>query len=286
VVDASAAGTAAGGAPPVVCTVADAVATVRLDRPEAMNSLTRATKEALLATLRTVADDDAVRAVVLTGSGRAFCVGQDLREHVADLRAADSATAADVGTDPAATLGGTVREHYNPITTLLSTMPKPVLAAVNGVAAGAGASFAFACDLRLLGASGAFNLAFAGIGLSCDSGASWWLPRLVGVARAKELLLLPQTVPAAEALELGLATRVVPDDELAAAAAELAARLAAGPTQAYAAIRRAVAYSQGHDLHSSLEHEAGLMERTGATTDHRGAVEAFVAKRPPTFSGA
>jgi 2-(1,2-epoxy-1,2-dihydrophenyl)acetyl-CoA isomerase len=288
-VAAAAAGTSAGAAPPVVCTVSDAVATVRLNRPEAMNSLTRDTKEALLATLRAVADDDAVRAVILTGSGRAFCVGQDLREHVADLRAADGGTSSGDLTEGSAAsgaLGTTVREHYNPIATLLSTMPKPVLAAVNGVAAGAGASFAFACDLRLLGESGGFNLAFAGIGLSCDSGASWWLPRLVGVARAKELLLLPRTVRAAEALELGLATRVVPDDELAAAAAELAGRLAIGPTQAYAAIRRAVAYSQGHDLHSSLEHEAELMERTGATADHRGAVEAFVAKRPPRFSGS
>ena len=293
-VAAAAAGTSAGAAPPVVCTVSDAVATVRLNRPEAMNSLTRDTKEALLATLRAVADDDAVRAVILTGSGRAFCVGQDLREHVADLRAADGGTSpgqpteATEATEARAAsdaLGTTVREHYNAIATLLSTMPKPVLAAVNGVAAGAGASFAFACDLRLLGESGGFNLAFAGIGLSCDSGASWWLPRLVGAARAKELLLLPRTVRAAEALELGLATQVVPDDDLAAAAAELAGRLATGPTQAYAAIRRAVAYSQGHDLHSSLEHEAELMERTGATADHRGAVEAFVAKRPPTFSG-
>ena len=273
------AGDAAGSRAPVACTVADGVATVRLDRPEAMNSLTLATKTALLEALRAVAEDDAVRAVVLTGSGRAFCVGQDLREHVADLRAADRDPAEGTG------LGTTVREHYNPITTLLSTMPKPVLAAVNGVAAGAGASFAFACDLRLLGESGGFNLAFAGIGLSCDSGASWWLPRLVGAARATELLLLPRTVRAAEAVQLGLASQVVPDDELPGAAAELAGRLADGPTQAYAAIRRAVAFSAGHGLAASLEHEAELMESTGATADHRAAVEAFVAKQPPRFTG-
>jgi len=267
---------------PVRCTREGAVATVRLDRPGAMNSLTLATKTALLEVLRRVAADDAVRCVVLTGSGRAFCVGQDLHEHVADLRAAH---AVDGPAQPAG-LGATVREHYNPIVTLLSTMPKPVVAAVNGVAAGAGASFAFACDLRLLAESGGFNLAFAGIGLSCDSGASWWLPRLVGAARAKELLLLPRTVRATEALTLGLATTVVPDDELPAAAAELAARLADGPTQAYAAIRRAVAFSAGHDLPAALENEAGLMASTGATTDHRAAVEAFVAKRPPHFTGS
>jgi len=262
---------------PVTCTLAGAVATVRLARPEAMNSLTRATKSALLDALRRVAEDDAVRAVVLTGSGRAFCVGQDLREHAADLRAAEPEHSP---------LSATVREHYNPIASLLSTMPKPVVAAVNGVAAGAGASFAFACDLRLVAESAGFNLAFAGIGLSCDSGASWWLPRLVGVARAKELLLLPRTVRADEAVQLGLASQVVPDDELPAAAAELAGRLAAGPTRAYAAIRRAVAFSAGHDLSTALEHEADLMASTGATADHRAAVEAFLAKQPPTFTGS
>lgn len=265
---------------PVGLTLEGAVAVVRLQRPEAMNSLDRTTKDALLGALRQAADDDAVRAVLLTGTGRAFSAGQDLREHVADLRAVGSGDGAS-----SFELGRTVRDHYNPIATLLATMPKPVVAAVNGVAAGAGASFALAADVRLVGESGGFNLAFSAIALSCDSGSSWWLPRLVGVARAKDLLLFPRTVGAAEALELGLATRVVPDDELPAAALELAAQLAAGPTQAYAAIRQAVAYSASHDLAASLEHEAALMDRTGATSDHRGAVEAFVAKQRPTFTG-
>ncbi|WP_460458715.1 enoyl-CoA hydratase-related protein [Angustibacter peucedani] len=259
---------------------AGAVAVVRLQRPEAMNSLDRATKVALLAALQQAADDASVRAVLLTGTGRAFSAGQDLREHVADLRAAGEG---DGGSS--FELGRTVREHYNPIATLLATMPKPVVAAVNGVAAGAGASFAFAADVRLVAESGGFNLAFSAIALSCDSGSSWWLPRLVGIARAKDLLLFPRTVRAAEALELGLATRVVPDDELPTAALELAQQLAAGPTQAYAAIRQAVDYSATHDLADSLEHEAGLMDRTGATSDHRDAVEAFVAKQRPTFTG-
>ena len=250
------------------------VATLTMLRP----GLSSASRRELLAHARDVAADESVRAVLLIGTGRAFCVGQDLHEHVADLRAD--------GGEPATGLGTTVREHYNPITTLLSTMPKPVLAAVNGIAAGAGASFAFACDLRLIAASGGFNLAFAGIGLSCDSGASWWLPRLVGAARAKELLLLPRTVRADEALQLGLASQVVPDDELAAAAGDLAGRLAAGPTQADAAIRRAVAFSAGHDLPTALENEAELMASTGATADHRAAVEAFLAKQPPTFTGS
>jgi len=255
-----------------------AVATVTLARPEAMNALDDASKVALLAALREAAGDTAVRAVVLTGTGRAFCVGQDLREH----RAALAATAPGGEFE----LSDTVRDHYNPITTKLATMPKPVVAAVNGVAAGAGVGFALACDVRLVAEGAGFNTAFAGIGLSCDSGASWWLPRLVGVARAKELLMMPRTVGSAEALQLGLATRVVADDELPRAAAELAAELAAGPTLAYASIKAAVLYSQTHDLADSLANESHLMGVTGRSADHRGAVEAFVAKRPPTFTGS
>jgi 2-(1,2-epoxy-1,2-dihydrophenyl)acetyl-CoA isomerase len=275
---------------PVDYQVQDAVAVIRLQRPEAMNSLDRATKVALLDALRTAADDDGVRCVVLTGSGRAFSAGQDLREHVADLRAAaGAADGSGEGSGDASAasfaLGSTVREHYNPIATLIATMAKPVVASVNGVAAGAGASFAFAADIRLVAESAGFNLAFSAIALSCDSGASWWLPRLVGVAKAKDLLLFPRTVRAAEALELGLATRVLPDDELEAASMELARQLAAGPTLAYGAIRRAIAYSQSHDLAESLANEADLMDLTGASADHHGAVEAFVAKQQPTFQG-
>jgi len=263
---------------PVRYSVDGAVATVTLNRPAAMNALDVATKEALLGALQRAADDDAVRAVVLTGSGRAFCVGQDLREHAALLAAASE-------DGSGFQLGDTVRDHYNPIVTLISTMAKPVVAAVNGVAAGAGAAFAFACDLRLVASGAGFNLAFAGIGLSSDSGSSWNLPRLVGMARAKELLLLPRTVGADEALALGLATKVVPDDELPAAAAELAARLATGPTLAYAAIRQALAFSQTHDLADSLANEAQLMGRTGRSADHAAAVRSFLAKESPTFSG-
>lgn len=265
---------------PVRYEVAGGVATVTLDRPNAMNALDVATKEELVGALQRAADDDAVRAVVLTGSGRAFCVGQDLREHAALLQQARSG---DSGT--AFQLDDTVRDHYNPIVLLLSTMDKPVVAAVNGVAAGAGAAFAFACDVRLVAASAGFNLAFSAIGLSCDSGSSWSLPRLVGLARAKDLLFFPRTVGADEALSLGLATRVVPDDELPAAAAELAARLASGPTRSYAAIRRALLFSQTHDLAESLAHEAELMGSTGRSEDHAAAVQSFLAKEQPTFHG-
>ncbi len=250
------------------------VATVRIERPEAMNALDLATKSALLAALREVADDGDVRCVVLTGAGdRAFCVGQDLREHVELMRAGD------------ASLATTVTEHYNPIVELLATMDKPVVAALNGVAAGAGAAFAFAADLRIMVDTAGVNLAFAGIALSCDSGSSWTLQRLVGPARAKELLLLPRTVPAAECLELGLATRVVATADLGATVDDLASTLAQGPTLAYGSIRRALAFSAGNPLAASLAHEAELMGRTGATADHAAAVDAFLAKETPTFTG-
>ena len=258
---------------PVVVSREGGVATVRFNRPEAMNSLSVATKEALLVALTEVADDPDVRCVVLTGTGRAFCVGQDLREHVGLLQ----------GEDPS--LWETVPTHYNPVVELLATMNKPVVAALNGVAAGAGAAFAMAADFRVMVEGAGMNLAFAGIALSCDSGSSWWLPRLVGPARAKELLLLPRTVPAAECLELGLATKVVPAEELEDTVRELAAQLAAGPTLAYGSIRRAVAFSAGHDLAASLAHEAELMALTGSSADHRAAVDAFLAKEKPRFTG-
>ena len=259
---------------PVRLDVTDGVATITLDRAEAMNSLDVATKVALRDAVLQVAEDTEVRCVVLTGSGRAFCVGQDLKEHIGLLQSG--------ATD---TLFTTVPEHYNPIVTALMTMPKPVMAAVNGVAAGAGASLAFACDFRLLADSAGFNLAFTGIALSCDTGSSWTLPRLVGRAKALELLYFPRTIPAEESLELGLATKVVPSGSLAEEAASFAARLAAGPTLAYGAVRRSVTYSAGHDFESSVGFEGEMMSLTGATRDHSHAVDAFIAKEKPVFEG-
>ena len=261
-------------AAPVLLDVVDAVATITLNRPEAMNGLDVATKDLLLETVRQVADDPSVRCVVLTGSGRAFCVGQDLKEHLAGLTGE-----ADVP------LSDTVEKHYNPIMLALSTMPKPVIAAVNGVAAGAGASLAFAADFRILVDSAGYNTSFAGVALSCDTGSSWTLPRLVGRAKAMELLYFPRTVSAQEALELGLATQVVGEEELAGAVGELSRRLAAGPTVAFGSIRQAVAYSAAHPLEESLAFEAEKMALTGGTEDHLAAVNAFVAKEKPVFSG-
>lgn len=259
---------------PVLYDVVDGVATVTLARPDGMNSLTLATRIALRDTLHAAAADSAVRAVVLTGSGRAFCVGQDLQEHVAGLGGED---ALDGST--------TVVDHYNPIATAIATMPKPVVAAVNGIAAGAGASMAFAADFRVLKRSAGFNTAFAGIAFSCDTGASWTLPRLVGQGRAIDLLMRPRTISADEALAIGLATTVVDDDEFDGAVAALASELAQGPTLAYGAIKRAVAFSATHDLPSSLEHEGQKIAITGASADHVVAVEAFLSKQRPVFTG-
>ncbi|GAA2110575.1 enoyl-CoA hydratase-related protein [Microlunatus panaciterrae] len=255
---------------PLVVTAHNGVGTIRFNRPAAMNALDTATKIALLAALRELAADASVRCLVLTGTGRAFCVGQDLKEHIASMTGGDLDA-----------VWSTVPEHYNPIALTLHEMEKPVIAAVNGVAAGAGASLAFLADYRIVAESAGFNLAFAAIALSCDTGSSWTLPRLVGPTRAMDLLLHPRTISAAEAADWGIASEVVADaafDERVAAVAE---RLAHGPTLAYASIRRSVAFSAGHPLAESLEFEASMMQRTGASGDHRAAVEAFLAKQRP-----
>ena len=257
---------------PVLYQVTGAVATITFNRPDRMNALDTATKEALLSALRTAGADEGVRAVVLTGTGRAFCVGQDLREHAENLL-----TGGDVST--------TVREHYNPIALAIAGMPKPVIAALNGVAAGAGAAFAFACDLRIAADTAAFNLAFAGVALSADSGGSWSLPHLVGRARALELLLLPETIPVAKAAELGLVTEIVPAAELSERVAALAAKLAAGPTVCYASLKESVGFAATHTLAETLEFEDSMQARCGQTADHLEAVQAFLAKRPPEFIG-
>jgi 2-(1,2-epoxy-1,2-dihydrophenyl)acetyl-CoA isomerase len=259
---------------PVLLDLDGGVATITLNRPDAMNSLDVATKEALLKTVQSVADDPEARCVVLTGTGRAFCVGQDLKEHIEILNSESSEA-----------LFRTVDEHYNPIVTALASMPKPVIAAVNGVAAGAGASLAFACDLRILADSAGFNLAFANVALSCDTGASYHLQRLVGRAKAMELLYFPTTISAEDSLALGLASQVVAAGELAATVQETARRLANGPTVALGAMRQAVAYAAGHSFDEALEFESRMMQKTGATRDHEAAVAAFVAKEKPVFEG-
>ncbi len=248
-----------------------AVTTITLNRPQARNALTAEMKDALLAALGRAASDPAVRAVIITGAGDGFCAGQDLREHGEFL----------AGGQPI----DTVRRHYNPIITTIMTMPKPVVAAVNGGAAGAGASLALACDLRVAARGASLLLAFARVGLGPDSGASWTLQRLAGTARAAELLMLAEPIPADRALAAGLVNSIVDDDELTEAARALAQRLAAGPTAAYAAIKTALVFAATHDLAASLEKEAQLQEDLGRTADHRAATSAFLRKERPSFEG-
>jgi 2-(1,2-epoxy-1,2-dihydrophenyl)acetyl-CoA isomerase len=251
---------------------AGAVATITINRPAARNALTTETKVSLLNALRDCSSDPGIRAVILTGAGGAFCAGQDLREHTDSLAAGASLT-------------DTVRDHYNPMIMTIASMAKPVIAALPGVAAGAGAGLALACDFRIAARRASFGMAFARIGLTADSGTSWTLQRLAGSARAAELLMLAEPVDAARALELGLLTSVVDDEELPAAAAAFAARMAAGPTLAYAAIKESLLYSAGHGLHEALGKEADLQGELGRSDDHRAATQAFLQKEAPVFEG-
>jgi 2-(1,2-epoxy-1,2-dihydrophenyl)acetyl-CoA isomerase len=247
------------------------VATITLDRQPALNALTVAMKLELLDAIGQAASDGGIRAVVLTGAGRSFCVGQDLREHADGLTAGDR----DLST---------VTEHYNPIVEALTSLPKPVIAAVNGNAAGAGAALAFACDLRIAATDTSFLMAFARVGLGPDSGASWTLPRLIGHGRAAAMLLLAEPVAAAQALEMGLVSAIVPPESLVETASEIAAKLAAGPTIAYGAIKETLAYASSHSLTESLAKEAETQARCGNTEDHESAVEAFLTKQAATFN--
>lgn len=254
----------------VLVETADGIATVTLNRPEALNSLTVEMKHELLAAFRRLERDAGVRAVILTGAGRAFCAGQDLRERQQP---------------DAAPLGVELRERYNPIVRAMRALPKPIVGAINGVAAGAGASLAFACDLRIAVEGASFALAFGRVGLVPDSGATWFLPRLVGAARAAEIALLGDPVPAADALRIGLVSRVVPAEQLSPEARAVAARLAASAPRALALTKRALDGAWDRSLDEALEYEAHLQDMAGRTADHREGMSAFLEKREPRFTG-
>lgn len=250
--------------------VSDAIATLTLDRPEALNALTVEMKQELLAALRSVARDPSVRAVVLTGAGRAFCTGQDLKERL------------EPGASP---LAVELRERYSPIIRAMRALDQPIVGAINGVAAGAGASLALACDIRLAAEGATFLLAFGRIGLVPDSGATWFLPRLVGPAKAAELALLGESLTAADAERFGLVARVVALEYLAAEARGVAARLAALAPRALALTKRALQRSWSIDLDAALEDEAFRQGIAGSSADHREGLAAFLEKRAPRFTG-
>src|SRR5947208_3578541 len=248
---------------------ADGVATITLQRPV----LSHALRGDLLAAVTEVAADESVRAVVLTGSGRAFCVGQDLAEHVESLRG-NAAGSLSV-----------VEDEYNPLILALAGLRVPVVVGINGACAGAGLGIALAGDLRVAAAGAKFTTAFTGIGLSSDSALAARLVHAVGVSRATELLLLPEPFLAETAAQWGLVHRVVDADQVLPEAQALAARLAAGPTAAYRAVKTVLATAATDSLEDTLALEAQLQTRLGQTDDHREAVEAFLEKRPARFTG-
>ncbi len=250
--------------------VAETVATITLDRPDALNALTVPMKAELVRAFGLVAHDRGIRAVVLTGAGRAFCAGQDLKER----EAAD-----------AAPLAVELRERYNPIIRAMRALDQPIVAAINGVAAGAGASLAFATDVRIASEGASFLLAFGRIGLVPDSGATWLLPRLVGAAKAAELALMGEPIPAAEAERFGLVARVVPPDALLVEANVVASRLATLAPGALASTKHALDRSWSIDLERALEEEAYRQGAAGASADHAEGLAAFLEKRSPRFRG-
>ncbi|HYD54479.1 MAG TPA: 2-(1,2-epoxy-1,2-dihydrophenyl)acetyl-CoA isomerase PaaG [Gemmatimonadaceae bacterium] len=253
--------------------VADGVATLTLDRPEVLNSFNRPMAARLQASLDRAAADEAVRALLLTGAGRGFCAGQDLAE----------AMPQDGGDPP--TIESIVRGSYNPIVRRLRAIEKPIVCAVNGVAAGAGANIALACDFVLAAEHASFVQAFSKIGLIPDSGGTFLLPRLVGLARATALTMLGEKLTAAEALSLGLVYRVVPGDALLAEARALAGRLAEMPTRGLGLTKRALNAGLVNDLARQLEVEAELQGEAGRTEDYREGVAAFLGKRKAEFRG-
>jgi 2-(1,2-epoxy-1,2-dihydrophenyl)acetyl-CoA isomerase len=254
----------------VLRTMADGVLTLTLNRPDALNSFTIEMKEALLAALKDAARDRDVRAIVLTGAGRAFSAGQDLKERQAP-------GVADLGTE--------LRVRYNPIILAMRRLEKPIIGAINGIAAGAGASLAFACDIRIAAEEASFLLAFGRVGLIPDSGATWFLPRLVGPAKAAELAFMGEPLTAAEAERFGLVAKVVPAAELMAAVRGMATKLAASAPRSLALTKRALNRAAESTLEQALEYEAWLQAIAGATADHAEGIAAFLEKRPPRFTG-
>ncbi len=250
------------------------VRTITLNRPDVLNAFNEDLLTALAQAVREADTDQAVRCLLVTGAGRAFCSGQDLAEYAGRL---DS--------DEPIDLERRLRDQYNPIIAGIRAMEKPVVASVNGVAAGAGCSLALACDLRIAAESASFIEAFVKVGLVPDCGSTFMLPRLVGMSRAMELAFTGRRVQASEALRLGLVNRVVPDETLPAEAMKLAQQLAGLPTRAIGLTKRALNAAWTADLETQLELEAKLQTPATQTDDHREGVRAFLEKRPPSFKG-
>jgi len=250
-----------------------AVAILRLNRPEALNSFTAAMHGEVHEVLSAAAEDPSVRSVLLTGNGRGFCAGQDLNDR--------AVAPGDQGPD----LGASIEKYYNPLIRLLTSMPKPVVCAVNGVAAGAGANIALACDIVIAGRSASFIESFCKLGLIPDSGGTWILPRLVGMARARGLAMLGPKISAEQAETWGMIWQVVDDEKLLPTALGLAEHLATQPTRGFALTKQALLLSTVNTLDQQLELEKQLMREAGRTADYQEGVRAFLDKRPAVYRG-
>jgi 2-(1,2-epoxy-1,2-dihydrophenyl)acetyl-CoA isomerase len=257
----------------VLVSVDAGVATITLNRPDKLNALNPEMHERLRSAFELAAGDDAIRAVLLTGSGRGFCTGQD-------LAARDVSPGA-----PPIDLSVSLGSYYNPLVRRMRALPKPIVCAVNGIAAGAGANLALACDLVIAARSASFVQAFSRLGLVPDAGGTYFLPRLVGTARAMGLALLAEKLSAEEAAAWGLIWKAVDDAELVAEGQTLAARLASGPTKGYGQLKRALYASAGNSLDAQLDLERDLQRELGLSEDYREGVTAFKEKRAPRFKG-
>jgi 2-(1,2-epoxy-1,2-dihydrophenyl)acetyl-CoA isomerase len=251
-----------------------AVLTITINRPDSLNAFDRVTTERLAAALRTAERDNAVRAIVLTGAGRAFSAGQDVKE-----------MARETSERGPRAIGDQLRDRYNPVIVRLRALEKPVIAAINGMATGAGLGIALACDLRIASEDAAFVLSPVGIGLIPGVGMTRFLPALIGLARASELTFSGERVDANRALEIGLVNRVVPAADLATTARDTALGVTNLPTRAIGLTKRAFNHAVLPDLVAHLDYEAGLQEVAAATEDHREGLSAILSKRRPFFTG-
>jgi 2-(1,2-epoxy-1,2-dihydrophenyl)acetyl-CoA isomerase len=256
----------------VLYEAADGVATITLNRPERLNAWTGAMAAGLRGSLERAEADAGVRAIVLTGAGRGFCAGADLADP-------------DRDTGPNADSGAALDKFFNPVIRTMRSVPKPIVAAVNGVAAGVGMSFALASDIAIAAKSASFLQAFARIGLLPDGGSTWFLPRLVGEQRARALAMLAPQIKAEQARDWGLIWDVVEDADLMKTATELARRLADGPTLSLARIKQALNRADDNDLSAQLDLERDFQRELGRSEDFKEGVQAFLAKRKANFKG-
>ena len=260
---------------PVLAAVQSGVLTLTLNRPQRLNAMSQPLIAALGEQIARAASDSAIRAVLLTGTGRGFCAGADL---------AGSGTGA-IGSDGRPDLGAVMESHYNPLIRSIRSLPKPVIGAINGVAAGGGANLALACDIVLAARSARFDQAFVRISLMPDLGGTWFLPHTVGDARARALAMLGTSVPAEEAARMGMVWQVIDDADLMAEATNLARKMAAGPTLSYAAIKQAMNRAGTNTLDQQLDLERDSQRALGKSADFKEGVAAFLAKRAADFKG-